>query len=98
MAKSLISIKDGDIIDIKTNTSEYHQGCPTCNYGATYYTEIIIEFQRTGETYTFEKTISCESGYDMRISFVQIINFFGRSDIEDMTLEQLSSELDKEFF
>jgi hypothetical protein len=98
MAKSLISIKDGNIIDVKTNSSEYRRGCPTCNYGAIYYTEIIIEFIRNGENCTTEKIVSCESGYQMSIGFVQLINFFGRSDIEDMTLEQLVQELDKEFF
>lgn len=97
MGKPLIQIKNGNIMDIKVRDEKVSDGCETCDYGAVYYSAIEVYFQQYGTSHTMITEVGAE-GYYKQISFVQLMNFFGRRDLQDMTLEQVAAELQKEFF
>lgn len=98
MSKPLIQIKNGNIMDVKIKDEKLSDGCETCDYGATYYAAIEIYFIQYGASHTIIKEVGAEGDYYKHISFVQLVNFFGRRDLQDMTLEQVAAELKKEFF
>ena len=98
MAKPLIQIRDGNIMDVKVRDEKLYDGCETCDYGAVYYAALEIHFIQYGRSYTIIKEVGAEGSYYKQISFVQLMNFFGRRDLQDMTLEQVAAALQKEFF
>ena len=64
MNKELITLVDGSIIDIETNSTHY-SGCPTCDYGA--YDELDVTIYLTSKTIEF---------YSDNISISDIIKIF----------------------
>lgn len=98
MGKPLIQIRNGNIMDIKVRNEKLYDGCETCDYGAVYYSAIEVYFQQYGTSHTMIKEVGAEGHYYKQISFVQLMNFFGRRDLQDMTLLELLKELEKEFY
>lgn len=85
----VIQLKDGGVWSIETNT-DTSGGCPTCNYGATYYLYVYLNLEG------FWIRVEAESEDGFGIPFSEVISVLAK-DFSDMTQEEFAKYVENSF-
>ena len=85
----IIQLKDGGVRSIDTSTDK-SGGCPTCDYGATYYLEVYLYLKG------FWLRVDAESECGFGIPFSEVISVLAK-DFSDMTQEEFAKYVENSF-